>query len=197
MVALDAWPEGGVPEIGFAGRSNVGKSTLINALTGVTGWARRGATPGTTRALNYFRIKALVPNPEGSAPRPEEFYFVDFPGYGFASVAPAERDAWRKLLDRYLNRVEDLAGIVMVIDARHGATDLDAQAAEWFSGKGIRTVVAATKADKLKRSEHRAALERARVFSLSFPGCLGCVLVEGEGKAGVPELAVMLDRLVE
>lgn len=134
----------GALEVAFAGRSNVGKSSLMNRLLG-TKLARTSSTPGRTQTVNYFRIN-------------RKFWFVDLPGYGYARAARSDRERWAKVVTSYLERDPSRRLLVQLVDAKVGATPLDAQAAEYFTGLGVRRIVVATKADKLKRGERAAAL---------------------------------------
>ena len=130
----------GLPQVAFAGRSNVGKSSAINRLLNRKNFARVGAVPGKTVHINYFRID-------------DAFYLVDLPGYGYAQVSKAERDRWGKLMEDYFARPELLTLGVMIVDARHKPTADDRTMARWFRDTGRPLVVAANKLDKLKKSE--------------------------------------------
>lgn len=131
-------PKDGLNEIAFAGRSNVGKSSLINCLLNRKRLAKTSSTPGKTRQLNYFRIN-------------NNFYFVDLPGYGFAKVSKAEQSQWQRLLEGYLRSNPRLRGVISIIDSRIGPTELDKQLLEWLKSLGIHTLVVATKSDKLSK----------------------------------------------
>ena len=130
----------GLPQVAFAGRSNVGKSSAINRLLNRKNFARVGAVPGKTVHVNYFRID-------------DAFYLVDLPGYGYAQVSKGERDRWGKLMEDYFARPELLTLGVMIVDARHKPTADDRTMARWFRDTGRPLVVAANKLDKLKKSE--------------------------------------------
>lgn len=130
----------GLPQVAFAGRSNVGKSSAINRLLNRKNFARVGAVPGKTVHINYFRID-------------DAFYLVDLPGYGYAQVSKGERDRWGKLMEDYFARPELLTLGVMIVDARHKPTADDRTMAQWFRDTGRPLVVAANKLDKLKKSE--------------------------------------------
>ena len=128
------------PSVVFAGKSNVGKSSVINRMLNRKNFARVGASPGKTIHVNYFLIDGKV-------------YFVDLPGYGYAKVSQAERDRWGKLMEQFFD-AEGLIDLgVMIVDARHKATADDVTMAEWFKNSGCRLVVVANKLDKLKKSE--------------------------------------------
>lgn len=129
----------GLPQLAFAGRSNVGKSSVINRLVNRKNFARVGASPGKTSQINYFRL-------DGRA------YLVDLPGYGYAKVSKAERDRWGRLMESYFASGLITLGI-MIVDARHKPTADDVTMANWFFDTGCPVVVAANKLDKLKKSE--------------------------------------------
>jgi GTP-binding protein len=128
----------GRPQVAFAGRSNVGKSTLLNRLLGRKALAKTSSTPGRTRAVNYFLVNDRV-------------WFVDLPGYGFAKAGWEERRQWAALVEAYLSGAAEVAQVVLLVDAKVGATPLDVQAYEYLAGFGTSVVVAATKADKVGR----------------------------------------------
>ena len=136
-------------ELAFAGRSNVGKSSLINALCGRRALARAGAAPGRTRLLHFFDL--------GSDRR-----LVDLPGYGYARAPRAERAAWRRLVESYLERRESLARLVLIMDIRHPFRDADRQLLDWCAAAGLPAHLLLNKADKLPRGRRRAALDAAR-----------------------------------
>ena len=142
--AADLLPEG-PPEIAFAGRSNVGKSSAINALAGRKRLARTSKTPGRTQTINFYDLG-------------EHARLVDLPGYGYARVSQSLRAQWAELVGAYLRSRSTLAGVVVVMDARHPLTPLDAQLLDWLGG--IRTLVLLSKADKLSRAEQAATLKR-------------------------------------
>jgi GTP-binding protein len=133
-------PTNKLPEIAFAGRSNVGKSSLINCLLNRKKLALTSSTPGKTRLLNYYTIN-------------ETFYFVDLPGYGFAKVSRAERSNWKNLIESYITTKKNLKGIVQIIDSRHGITNLDQEMLSWIRFIGLPLILVATKTDKLPNSK--------------------------------------------
>jgi GTP-binding protein len=139
-VRPDQHPRQRLPGVAFAGRSNVGKSSLINKLVNRKALAKISAKPGKTATLNFFIVNA-------------QMYLVDLPGYGYAKVSKAEKEAWGRMIERFLNTYEDLKGLVMIVDLRHPPTPDDQQMYRWAKEAGVPVVVAATKADKLKRSE--------------------------------------------
>lgn len=141
--------EDGLPQVAFAGRSNVGKSSLLNRLLGRKKLAHTSQTPGRTRGLNYYLINS-------------RFYFVDLPGYGYAKVSKEERRSWAKLLEGYLRRAAGTAQVVQLVDGKVGATPLDVQAVEYLESLGILPIVVATKIDKVPSSRRAVALRTLR-----------------------------------
>lgn len=148
------WPRGPVAEVAFVGRSNVGKSSMLNALTRRKGLARVSATPGRTRALQFFDV-AVRPTP---AARPRTIRFCDLPGYGFAKVSKAERDRWAAMIEDYLRERDVLRAVVLIVDVRHPPAESDHEALAFLRGGGRQVIVAATKTDKLARTRVGAAL---------------------------------------
>ena len=134
------WIDDRKPEIAFVGRSNVGKSSLINSLLQRKGLARTSNTPGRTQSINYFLIN-------------DDFYFVDLPGYGYAKVSKAMRSDWGKMAEEYLSDRGQLVLCIQLIDARHEPTRLDLQLNEWLNFHGKPHIVVATKADKLSKTQ--------------------------------------------
>jgi GTP-binding protein len=148
------FPRDGLAEVAFMGRSNVGKSSLINRLLGIRALARTSKTPGRTRSIHFYRVN-------------ERVYFVDLPGYGYARVPRKMREEWKGLVESYLDRPgrPDLA--IHLVDARHEPSGLDRELAEWLRSRGARRQVVLTKADKLSGVQRtRAAAEAARRLDL-------------------------------
>jgi GTP-binding protein len=149
--AADAkqFPPGTLPEIAVVGRSNVGKSSLINALTGQDGLARTSRTPGRTRLINWFEIDG-------------RFHLVDLPGYGYAEVSRELRAHWRPLIESYLSGRETLAGVLLLIDVRRGPQDEELDFVPWLEARGTPIVVALTKADKLAKNKRMIEIGKAK-----------------------------------
>jgi GTP-binding protein len=148
------WIEDNRPQIAFLGRSNVGKSSLINSLLLRKGLARTSNTPGRTQSINFFLIN-------------DAFYFADLPGYGYARVSKTMRSDWGKMAEEYLAECRELALCVQLVDARHEPTTLDKQLNEWLIHYEKPHLVAATKADKLSSNELRKAV---KVIQQTFSG---------------------------
>jgi GTP-binding protein len=143
------WPLGPLPEIAFLGRSNVGKSSLINSLLNVHGLARTSSTPGRTQSLNFF----LIDN---------RFRFVDLPGYGYARVPRIIKSTWGEMATTYLAKRAALVLSIHIVDSRHEPTKLDLQLHEWLECQAQPRLIVATKSDKLSNNELRKSVERAQ-----------------------------------
>lgn len=163
-------PPVGLPEIAFAGRSNVGKSSALNCLLARRGAARVSRTPGRTQLINLFRIGGAVS-------------FADLPGYGFAKVPPEVRIAWKKMIDRYLSMRDDLKLVVVLVDARLPPQELDVAMVDALAELQLPTLVIATKIDKLTRNERHGALA-ALIDGLDLPedALVPFSAVSGEGR---------------
>ena len=175
-------PSTELPEIAFSGRSNVGKSSLLNKLVKRKALARVSQTPGKTRELNFFKVNG-------------EFVLVDLPGYGYARVSKEARLTWRPLIEGYLKHSEQLRGVVQLIDSRHEPSPEDKQMVDFLAEVGVPTVVALTKTDKLKKSEvtPRAA-ETARALGLDDAQVIPFSAVTGLGRDELAEALVELVR---
>lgn len=174
----------GLPQIAFAGRSNVGKSSVINRVVNRRNFARVGASPGKTTQINYFKIDGRL-------------YLVDLPGYGYAKVSKAERDRWGRLMENYFQSAGLIDLGVLIVDARHKPTADDVTMREWFRQSGCPMVVVANKLDKLKKSEIVPNLARIReTLDLGAEDTLVPFSAEkGEGKdALITAIAAQLKR---
>ncbi len=133
-------PHNSLPEVAFAGKSNVGKSSLINALMNRKSLARTSSQPGKTQTVNFYNIN-------------NEMYFVDLPGYGYAKVSVYEKAKWGKMVEKYLNQSKVLKAVFLLIDIRHEPSANDKQMYDWIKANGYEPIVIATKADKIKKSQ--------------------------------------------
>ena len=170
-------PSTQVPEIAFAGRSNAGKSTAINILCNQKGLAFASKTPGRTQHINYFSIGgARVGQHRKDATKTDEIQalLVDLPGYGYAEVSGSAKYHWQELLGDYVQRREQLAGLILIMDSRRPFTELDIQMLEWFApiGKPIHCIL--TKADKLNRNDSTQAMRLATSLLASYVDANGC-----------------------
>jgi GTP-binding protein len=143
------WPSGNLPEVAFMGRSNVGKSSLINSLLSVHGLARTSSTPGRTQSLNFFLIN-------------NRFRFVDLPGFGYARVPKAIKSGWGEMVTSYLAKRPQLVLSIHIVDSRHEPTKLDLQLHDWLEQSAQPRLIVATKSDKLSNNELKASLTRVK-----------------------------------
>ena len=167
-------------EVAFAGRSNAGKSSAINAITGRRGLARTSKTPGRTQLINFFGLDG-------------ERRLVDLPGYGFAKVPEAMLDHWRRLMEAYFRNRRSLAGLVVVMDCRRPLTDFDRQMLDWAGHAGCPVHVLLTKADKLSRGKASAALQATR---RTLGPAVGVQLFSALKGTGVDEARGALDSMI-
>jgi GTP-binding protein len=147
------WPKEGPPEIAFAGRSNVGKSSLLAALMQRKGMVRVSSTPGRTRLINWFRVVVE---------RDRELRLVDLPGFGYAKVSKEERKGWFEFVEKYLGHRPSLKACVLIVDARRGPELDETELNKWLTGRGVKVIAVATKADKLAKHERKPAAEQIR-----------------------------------
>ena len=145
------FPAPTLPEIAVVGRSNVGKSSLINSMVGQAGLARTSRTPGRTRLLNWFQVDTNPP-----------FLLVDLPGYGYAQVDASTRESWRPLIETYLDKRETLAGVLLLIDIRRNAEDEELDFVPWLQERDKPVIVALTKSDKLPKNKRNLEVARAK-----------------------------------
>lgn len=139
-------PENDKPEIAFAGKSNVGKSSLINGLMNRKSYARISAKPGKTQTINFYNIN-------------EQMYLVDLPGYGYAKVSASEKEKWGKMIERYLHQSKQLKAVFLLIDIRHAPGNNDKIMYHWILEQGYKPIIIATKLDKIKRSQIQKQLK--------------------------------------
>ncbi|MDX2086664.1 MAG: ribosome biogenesis GTP-binding protein YihA/YsxC [Kofleriaceae bacterium] len=145
------FPPPGLPELAVVGRSNVGKSSLINALVGQDGLARTSRTPGRTRLINWFEVAAKP-----------SFHLVDLPGYGYAAVDSKTRESWKPLIEEYLAKRSSLAGVLLLVDIRRGPEDEELDFVPWLAEREVPIIVALTKSDKLAKNKRMIEVMRAR-----------------------------------
>ncbi|MDY2794866.1 MAG: ribosome biogenesis GTP-binding protein YihA/YsxC [Peptostreptococcus porci] len=168
------YPSEGVPEIALAGRSNVGKSSVINGLLNRKNFARTSSTPGKTRTINFYLIN-------------NEFYFVDLPGYGYARVSKTEKEKWGSIMERYLEDREELCAILLLVDVRHEPTADDKMMYDWIKYFGYNCVVVATKADKISRGQYQKHISIIRK-KLEMPKEEKVIVTSSSKKIGIDEL---------
>ena len=184
-VSLDGCPMDSVAEVAFAGRSNAGKSSAINAICRQSRLARASKTPGRTQMLNFF----LTPGASGR-------YLVDLPGYGYAKVPLAVKEQWQREMRRYLNGRGQLRGIVLLSDIRHPLKEFDRQMIDWAQGAGLPLHLLLTKADKLKRNPAHNVMAEVRK-ELSGRGALEVQLFSATAGIGLEQARERLDSWLE
>jgi GTP-binding protein len=185
VVKIDGLPTDGKPEICFAGRSNVGKSSLINALTGRTSLARVSVTPGRTRELNFFTLG-----------KDDALYLVDMPGYGYAKASKVAVRGWTRLIGDYLRGRRELKRVFLLIDARHGIKPNDRETMTLLDEAAVSYQAVLTKADKPKASELEAVIAQVRAELAKRPAAFPQVIVTSSRMGdGVPELRAAVAEL--
>lgn len=173
-------PENEKPEFAFVGRSNVGKSSLINGLMNRKALARVSAAPGKTRTINYYNVN-------------DAFYLVDLPGYGFAKVSQEEKEGWRKMIGRYLKNSAMLKQVFLLLDIRHAPSAADKQMADWILAAGFEPVIIATKLDKINRSQRQAHVKQLRM-GLDLPADVKIFPYSALNKEGRDEIYTYLEE---
>ena len=174
-------PKTELPEFAFAGKSNVGKSSLINALMNRKSYARISAQPGKTQTINFYNIN-------------EEFYYVDLPGYGYARVSEEIKEKWGKMIERYLHQSKQLRVVFLLIDIRHDPSANDKQMYDWIVHQGFEPVIIATKLDKIKGSQVQKQLKAIRT-SLNTKATI--IPFSAETKQGREEIWDFLENILQ
>ncbi len=176
-------PQNDKPEFAFAGKSNVGKSSLINGLMNRKHLARVSQEPGKTQTINYYNIN-------------DEFYLVDLPGYGFAKVPESVKAKWGKMIENYLNKSRMLKQVFLLIDIRHEPSGNDKMMYDWIVASGAVPIIIATKSDKIKNSQIEKHLNMIRE-TLGMPDDAVLLPYSAQSKAGREEIYEVMDRLLE
>ena len=176
-------PVNELPEIAFAGKSNVGKSSLINALMNRKSLARTSSQPGKTQTINYYNVN-------------KEIYFVDLPGYGYAKVSKTEKEKWGKMIERYLNTSGQLRKVYLLVDIRHEPNANDKQMYDWVVESGYEPVIIATKLDKINRSQKDKHLKMLREGLKLRKGTL-IIPFSAETKQGREEIYEDIEKVFE
>lgn len=172
-------PETDRVEIAFAGKSNVGKSSLINALMNRKALARTSATPGKTQTINFYNINDIM-------------YLVDLPGYGYARVSEHEKEQWGKLIERYLNTSKQLQAVFLLVDIRHEPSANDKQMYDWVIAQGYHPIIIATKLDKIKRSQVQKHVKMIKEGLGLLPGTV-IIPFSAETKQGREEIWELIE----
>lgn len=175
-------PDNSLPEIAFAGKSNVGKSSLINALMNRKSLARTSSQPGKTQTINFYNIN-------------DAMYLVDLPGYGYAKVSESERAKWGTMIENYLHKSKQLRAVFLLIDIRHTPGANDKTMYDWIVYQGYQPIIIATKLDKLKRSQVQKALKEVRA-GLGLGGNDIVIPFSAETKQGREEIWALMDELI-
>lgn len=181
-VAPSGYPSTDYPEIALAGRSNVGKSSLINTLVNRKALARTSGTPGKTRTINFFNINDLM-------------YFVDLPGYGYAAVSKSEKEKWGHMIERYLSERKQLKLVVLLVDSRHEPTADDKLMYSWMKSTGLPLLVIATKSDKLSKNQ---VAKNIRIIRQELGMCSEDMLIpfSSETRIGKDEIWGIIDNII-
>ncbi len=179
------------PELAFAGRSNVGKSSLINALLVRKNLARTSSEPGKTRTVNYYKVRCKAEE----IPEDIYFYLVDLPGYGYAKTSVQERAKWGPMIEKYLRMSKTLKCVVLLVDIRHDPTADDRQMYDWIVSAGLTPVVVATKADKLKRSQIDKSIKNIKTV-LKTEKDVKVMPFSSETKQGREELLAVVESFI-
>ena len=174
-------PDTGRPEVAFAGKSNVGKSSLINSLVNRKALARTSAQPGKTQTINFYNIN-------------ESIYLVDLPGYGYAKVPQSEKEKWGKMIERYLHTSKVLKAVFLLVDIRHDPSANDKMMYDWVIHNGYNPIIIATKMDKLKRSQIQKNLKAIKTGLNLRPGSI-VIPFSAETKQGRDEIWALIDEL--
>ncbi len=181
-VKFEQYPNDNKPEIAFVGKSNVGKSTLINAMLNRKSLARTSSQPGKTRTINFYNVN-------------DSIYIVDLPGYGYAKASKTDIQKWSVMIEKYLQKRECLSGIILLIDIRHEPSKNDIMMYDWLKHYGYDIIIVATKSDKLNRSQipkHLSIIKKT--LNLSSEDKL--IAFSGTAKTGVAELWAEIDKLL-
>ena len=175
-------PENTLPEFAFAGKSNVGKSSLINAIMNRKSYARTSAQPGKTQTINFYNIN-------------EQFYLVDLPGYGYAKVSQETKAKWGKMIERYLQRSQQLKAVFLLIDIRHDPSANDKDMYEWIVHNGFEPIIIATKSDKISRGQIDKHLKAIRTGLKTRPGTV-MIPFSSLNKNGLDKVYEILDNFL-
>lgn len=173
-------PDNDRPEVAFAGKSNVGKSSLINALMNRKSYARISATPGKTQTINFYNIN-------------DEMYLVDLPGYGYARVSEREKERWGKMIERYLHSSDQLRAVFLLIDIRHDPSANDRMMYKWVVEQGYNPIIIATKLDKIKRSQIQKHVKMLKAGLGLVPGTK-VVPFSSQTKQGRDEIWELIEK---
>ncbi|MEO5928907.1 MAG: ribosome biogenesis GTP-binding protein YihA/YsxC [Candidatus Kapaibacterium sp.] len=178
------FPKAMMPEVAFAGRSNVGKSSLLNALCGRKGLAKTSSTPGKTQQINFFRIN-------------DRYHFVDLPGYGYAKVSKTDREAWVRLIESYLTNREQLRLVAALSDIRHEPTVLDLDLFHWLDSIGRPFVVVLTKYDKISPGQAQTRFDAMTELVSKYVSCIGVIPFSSNTRHNFDKLTGAVGKALE
>jgi GTP-binding protein len=176
-------PESTMPEIAFAGKSNVGKSSLINVIMNRKALARTSSQPGKTQTINFYKVN-------------DRFYLVDLPGYGYAAAGQKVRESWGRMIENYLNTSKALCTVFLLVDIRHAPSKNDQIMYRWVVENGYRPIIVATKLDKIKRSQLQKQMKLIRE-TLEAPKELKIIPFSATSRIGRDEIHEMIERILE
>ena len=176
-------PKNDLPEVAFAGKSNVGKSSLINGLVNRKALARTSSQPGKTQTINFYNVN-------------QEFYFVDLPGYGYAKVSEKEKLNWGKMIERYLHQSEALKAVFLLVDISHDPSANDANMYEWILANGYQPIIIATKLDKIKRSQIQKNIKAIRT-GLNVVPDTKIIPFSSQSKQGRDEILDLIEEITK
>ncbi len=176
-------PDSPHPEVAFAGKSNVGKSSLINALMNRKALARTSAQPGKTQTINYYHVNDAI-------------YFVDLPGYGYTRANPEVKAKWGRMVENYLHRSKQLRCVFLLVDVRHDPSENDRTMYDWICAAGFEPVIIATKLDKIKKSQLQKQLKQIRACLKAGEGTV-IIPFSAQTKQGREEIYEILDGILE
>lgn len=176
-------PDNTYPEVAFAGRSNVGKSSLINVLMNRKSLARTSAQPGKTQTINYYNIN-------------NEVYFVDLPGYGYAKANEAVKEQWGRMVENYLHRSRKLKAVFLLVDIRHAPSENDRVMYQWVEKNGYQPILIATKLDKIKRSQVAKQLKLIRTMLQAGPDTI-VIPFSANTRQGKEEIYEIIDKIID
>ena len=179
---FNSTPENNLPQIAFAGRSNVGKSSLMNTITSKRNLAKISSTPGKTRLLNFFLIN-------------DKIYFVDLPGYGYARTSKSTQKSWKDLIEGYLKSSQNLKGVIQIIDVRHPPFESDIQLSQWLDFYQKKSLLVLTKADKLSRSNTFLNQRKSSQILQKKTDCT--VLFSAKTRQGKDEILKWISHVIE
>ena len=185
----NGWPQTKLPEIAFAGRSNVGKSSLINYVLGRKNLVKVSNTPGKTRLINFFSICS----------NPSDFLLVDLPGYGFAQGPVKEKEQWQFMIEEFLRERNELLGIFLLVDSRRGVQQMDISLMEWLFAHNLKACVIYTKTDKIKRNEKTKITKAPNLETIisKWKGFSGPILSSASRKIGKKNICNQIETWLE